>query len=1024
MHNLRINIIYHLLTSQTQNKRLDSMAQFVLGLTKTAVEGTLIRVRSAMEEEALKVQVQQDLVFITAEFQMMHSILNTTNGERANDEVVRTWVRHLRDLAFDVEDCVDAGCDLGNTPILGKAYRDPKICKKFKNRAWVKLMHPFNPDEFRKSLVAQFYPDEHQVNGPMKQVIKENYLIILEEVCTMVEWDAIIKYLPESKNGSRIVVLTRQLWIALMCTGEPYQVSELRRYSDGHSLCAFFKKEDGLHLRVGDCWCWEISSCQNHLLQRNSQAKKKKNDFVMFSWVDVPDQFNLTDLSRQLLLDFHSDDLHTKESAAIGIMEGQDPIQECRKVLCQDKCLVVFDGLRSTHDWDLIKDALLREFHTTKSSIVIITNEKNVAKHVIRHVPASEVLNVKCLQADAAHSLFREVAPKNIKNASPEDMARLSQLILAKSGALPKVIAALCKQLESESTNMWYAWNMLENYTILDSLKGLFSWMQSYFDACSDSLKPCIFYLSVFPIGQDIRRRRLVTRWIAEGYSRDRFGNTSEDWESSKDRYGNTADENGEKFVSNLIEFSIIQQLTTRNVCQVNGFFHGYIISRPMEDNLVFSLEGFCKPNSQRTGQHLTIRKTWHRDINVYDSIDFTRLRSLTVFGEWKSFLISYKMKRLRVLDLEDTSGVTDEHLKHIVKLVTRLKFLSIRRCRGISRLPDSINGLRQLQTLDVRHTFIVMLPPDICKLPRLQYIHAGRTEPWYEGDGTITIQSAPDEDQITAPQQDIDITPTILPPPPSEADNVGVEVPIGIGNLTVLHTLGVVDVCSAGGKALLEELEHGKLAQLRKLKVSGINRGNIHHFFSVVSRHRHLLSLSVRLDEDVQHDITLPGPPRKSLRKMKLYGDVVNLPVWINRFNTLKCLDIDMTITKGEDLLPLEELVKKGILRRLCAKLIQDGDLHLSMPNEQSINFQNLKIECRSKVNVTFGESKLVKVLMVRCFSGSDLHFSGLEKLEYLEEVWLIGAYGKTLKQEVQHQLSKHRKEEKPVLKLVRPRS
>lgn len=361
----------------------------------------------------------------------------------------------------------------------------------------------------------------------------------------------------------------------------------------------------------------------------------------------MPDQFNLTDFSRHLLLDFHSDDLHTKESAAIGIMEGQDPIQECRKILCQDRYLVVIDGLRSTHDWDLIKDALLREFQTTKSCIVIITNERNTAKHVIGHVPASKVLNVKCLQADAAHLLYREVAPKNIKRSTPEDMVQLSKLIMAKSGALPKVIAALCKELETSATNKWYARNMLENYTILDSLKGLFAWMQSYFDACSDSLKPCIFYLSVFPIGQDIRRRCLVTRWIAEGYSRDRFGITSGAWESSKDRYGSTADENGEKFVSNLIELSIIQQLKTRNVCQVNGFFHGYIISRPMEDNLVFSLEGFCKPNSQRTGQHLTIRKTWHRDINVYESIDFTWLRSLTVFGKWELFLISYKMKRL-----------------------------------------------------------------------------------------------------------------------------------------------------------------------------------------------------------------------------------------------------------------------------------------------------------------------------------------------------------------------------------------
>nr|CAB3452117.1 unnamed protein product [Digitaria exilis] len=84
------------------------MADFALGLTKTALEGTLSRVKSAIEDEAnLKVTVQHDLVFITGEFQMMQSFLMVATKERTNNQVVKTWVRQLRDLAFDVEDCVE-----------------------------------------------------------------------------------------------------------------------------------------------------------------------------------------------------------------------------------------------------------------------------------------------------------------------------------------------------------------------------------------------------------------------------------------------------------------------------------------------------------------------------------------------------------------------------------------------------------------------------------------------------------------------------------------------------------------------------------------------------------------------------------------------------------------------------------------------------------------------------------------------------------------------------------------------------
>jgi len=48
------------------------MSSFALGLTKTAVEGTLSLVKSTVEEEKkLREKVRSDLVFISSEFEMM-----------------------------------------------------------------------------------------------------------------------------------------------------------------------------------------------------------------------------------------------------------------------------------------------------------------------------------------------------------------------------------------------------------------------------------------------------------------------------------------------------------------------------------------------------------------------------------------------------------------------------------------------------------------------------------------------------------------------------------------------------------------------------------------------------------------------------------------------------------------------------------------------------------------------------------------------------------------------------------------
>jgi hypothetical protein len=360
------------------------MAELALGLTKTAVEGTLSRVKSAIEEEeSIKEKVQNDLEFITGEFEIMQSFLNK---ERATKNVVvRTWVRQLRNLAFEVEDCVEfvvhldtktsawwwrllphclapprhldeaatqisqlkakvddlsqrntrynlisdsnlisnsassdsntitvvatattnnspfhalcevwkatgkwrgmghlgklinnqgndlqvisvwgstaGAADLGMTPIFNKAYNDPEICQEFKIRAWVKLMAPFNPDEFCKTLLTQVRATSCKANigvdlwvrmkasldmeddDLMEQLMGEQrYLVILEELTTMVEWDVIKMYLPDSNNGSRVVVSTKQLQTALFCTGKPYQVSELTRLTNNQSLCAFSNK--------------------------------------------------------------------------------------------------------------------------------------------------------------------------------------------------------------------------------------------------------------------------------------------------------------------------------------------------------------------------------------------------------------------------------------------------------------------------------------------------------------------------------------------------------------------------------------------------------------------------------------------------------------------------------------------------------------------------------------------------------------------------------------------------------------
>ncbi|KAF7056214.1 hypothetical protein CFC21_079194 [Triticum aestivum] len=531
------------------------MADFALGLTKTAVEGTLSRVKSAIEEEAkLKEKVHQDLVFIIGEFQMMQSFLETAKWERAKNKVANTWVRQLRELAFDVEDCVEfvvhldkdsawwwrvvpscmapprhldeaaaeikqlkarvedvshrnmrnnlisdsgshskivmpmapaattssplafdnlrqvweaagkirdtgdlqdlirhedsdlrvisvwgsTGDDLGMTSIFSKAYCGKKISQEFKSRAWVKLIHPFNPEEFLKNLLTQFYESSHQANVDvghlnkaqlMQQVMEHKYLIIVEGVSTVVEWNAIKMYLPNNKKGSRILVSTQDLGIALQSPGEPYLVSELGRFSDGKSLCAFFKRTPRRHSDMGELK-WQIK-CRGVIsvhgsapsksiiarrLYRGIMYNREEFDGVEFQthrWVHVVHPFDLMDFSRRLFLDlssygFNDDELgkilcnqdidpQTEDTIqAVLKMGDHDLFEGCRRILDENDCLIVIDGLRSRDDWNMIKSTLLSG--PIKGCVLVITNEECVATHCVDD--KDRALNSNCRVAE------------------------------------------------------------------------------------------------------------------------------------------------------------------------------------------------------------------------------------------------------------------------------------------------------------------------------------------------------------------------------------------------------------------------------------------------------------------------------------------------------------------------------------------------------------------------------------------------------------------------------------------------
>lgn len=400
-----------------------------------------------------------------------------------------------------------------------------------------------------------------------------------------------------------------------------------------------------------------------------------------------------------------------------------------------NKYLIVIDDVLSNTEWDFIKPHF--PANETSSRIIVTTRVNGIAMHCSN----KKLDNIYELRSrpDNARELFEEKVfgkTANLDEQGPE-LLEQANLILKKCNGLPLAIVAIGGFLANQpkSALKWKILNdnisaELEMNPELEIIRTVL--MKSY-DGLPYYLKSCFLYLSIFPEDHKINLKRLLRCWIAECYS-------------SVVR-NKAAEEIAESYLMELISRSMllpIQKSSYRrkgiDSCQVHDIIREIGISKSMEENLVFRLEEGCSLLNTKgiAARHLAINGNWEGDQSEFESmVDMSRVRSLTVFGKWKSFFLSEKMSLLRVLDLEDATGLVDHHLKHIGKLL-HLRYLSLRGCQDIRHLPDSLGNLRELKTLDIRDTRKVMLPKTIIKLQKLKSLRALVVHPSFRAVHTM----------------------------------------------------------------------------------------------------------------------------------------------------------------------------------------------------------------------------------------------------------------------------------------------
>lgn len=716
--------------------------------------------------------------YIKDELKTMQAFLRAAEVTKEKDELVKVWAEQVRDLAYDIEDCLE----------------DFSIHVKHQSlsRQLMKLRH-------RHRIAVQ---------------IRSLKLRVQEVSNRNTRYD-LIKSVPSSRgmdDSSSKMEMTR------------YQAAH---YVDEAELVGF----DGPRKEILKM----ISGSENVEVQtiwivgagglgKTTLAKKvyeSSNIISMFpshAWITVSLSFDVMDLLKDMikqLLGEESLDNLLKKYKVVKIKENNltDHLKEC---LRNKRYFLVIDDLWSTEAWDCLKPTLWGN-NREGSRLVVTTRNQNLAEGSSSPL----VYHLNKLHREDATKLLLAKTKKSLCDIKKDGMNESFEKILKKCGGLPLAIITIGGLLAAKDVNEWdelYAQlpSELEENSSLEAMRQVLALSYNYLPS---HLKPCFLYLSIFPEDFEIQRKRLVYRWIAEGFIRAREGVSIMDVAI--------------KYFNELINRSLIQPSRVNmygaiKSCRVHDIMRDIMISISREEKFV------CWIDKETCAVEENIRHVaYYYSNNLEIAKDLNQVRSLTVFGERPKeltpLLCSPQERRLRVLDFEGVRfGMTQKEMDHIGSLL-HLKYMNIqsncdfRKFNGYSkiyRIPRSIRKLQGLRVLDICNTYITSLPTEICELWSLNVLRCLRKgnysvfDPFKRMQCLFALSSIPLADSNKRHEV---IAELHMACSSRWFWTEGVRVPKGIGNLKQLHELGVVDIKLTSIKAVKEL---GELSRLKKLKL------------------------------------------------------------------------------------------------------------------------------------------------------------------------------------------------------------
>ncbi|KAM0925518.1 hypothetical protein ACQ4PT_004165 [Festuca glaucescens] len=754
----------------------------VVGASSDAVKSLVGKLGSLLAQEYTLIQgVRHDIQYINDVLTSMQAFLNRTKRSSSHDEQRQDWMKQVREVSYDIEDCIDdVNHCLGHEPRgTGKLM--------FLKKTWYLLTTIYArrciATEIRDLKVrVQHVSDRRTRYGVENLTDKEGS----KPVGTDVPTDRITP--PPQLIGTKQPV------------GVDDAIYELR---------VWFKKEE--HYTQQGTWKRFLAIVGFGGLGKTTLALelycKFGDEFDCRASVQASQKFNLLLLLRNLVKQFNEQLTRTSHN----------------------------DFLDGTEEWEDLKKRLADQLEQKRYLILI-----------------------------------DDICPSR----APSD----AKPLLKKCGGLPLAIIVVAglvaSKLRSSSTVKMLDDNLHEMDKALSgglgtnlTTEGVTKLLGQCYNDLPADLKTCLLYLSMFPKGCFISRKRLIRRRIAEGFIIEKHGKTEE--EVAEDCFSELISRNLIRAVNNSSNGKVKKY-------QIHDMVLEYIVSKSSDENFITVVGGHWQtPFPSYKVRRLSVHRSAREEKETVERMKLSHVRSLTAFESFSALHSSLpKFQILQVLDLESCRDLSPHQLKKICKL-HQLKYLSLRQT-DIGEIPSEIGRLEYLEVLDIRETEVAVLPPSVVRLQRMAHLLAGNkskrvalalTEEITKMISLQTLSGVEIRGRSTAPLEG----PTRSAAAPEHRDGCS-------------QHFKLKGAISSLSKELLQDME--KLTNLKKLSIYILGKFEETDKESLLSAIEHLSSCSLKflaIDDDftgfLEHSLNCSKAPPEHLHTLELSGMLSKVP-------------------------------------------------------------------------------------------------------------------------------------------------